>query len=144
MALDLNRSPPYDEELLPDLNNPVVDEELLQQDHNLDGAEFAGRQQQLISPGNYSWLNLSKLLNTIWFLHEQLLQLHYLNLLSSAIDQHKPVEGGEALPDFNEQPANVEEFYQIKEAQANNLGNELSLQQYILDIVRHNFFNVPV
>lgn len=144
MALDLNRSPPYDEELLPDLNNPVVDEELLQQDHNLDGAEFAGRQQQLISPGNYSWLNLSKLLNTIWFLHEQLLQLHYLNLLSSAIDQHKPVEGGEALPDFNEQPANVEEFYQIKEAQGNNLGNELSLQQYILDIVRHNFFNVPV
>lgn len=89
-------------------------------------------------------LNLSKLLNTIWFLHEQLLQLHYLNLLSSAIDQHKPVEGGEALPDLNEQPANVEEFYQIKEAQANNLGNELSLQQYILDIVRHNFFNVPV
>lgn len=54
MALDLNRSPPYDEELLPDLNNLVVDEELLQQDHNLDGAEFAGRQQQLISPGNYS------------------------------------------------------------------------------------------
>lgn len=54
MALDLNRSPPYDEELLPDLNNLVVDEELLQQDHNLDGAEFAGRQQQLISLGNYS------------------------------------------------------------------------------------------
>jgi len=50
MALDLNKSPPDDEELLPDLNNPVDDEELLPQDHDLDGAEFAGR-QQLISPG---------------------------------------------------------------------------------------------
>jgi len=50
MALDLNKSPPHDEELLPDLNNPVDDEELLPQDHDLDGAEFAGR-QQLISTG---------------------------------------------------------------------------------------------
>jgi hypothetical protein len=62
VALDLNKSPPHDEELLPDLK-PVDDEllpdlnepvakELVQQDHNLDAAEVAGGQQQLISPGN--------------------------------------------------------------------------------------------
>ena len=81
---------------------------------------------------------------TIWFWHEQFLQLHYLNLWTSAIDEHKPVKGGEALPDLNERPANVEEFYRIQEAQGISLGNELTLQQYILDIVQHNFFTVPV
>jgi hypothetical protein len=55
------------------------------------------------------------------------LQPHYLKLLPFADDQHKPVEGGEALPDLNQQPANDEEFFQIKEAQGINLGNGLSL-----------------
>lgn len=76
MALDLNKAPPDDEEVLPDLNqavddeevlpylNPAVhdeevlpdldqplhDEELLEQHHILDGAEFPGEQQQHISP----------------------------------------------------------------------------------------------
>jgi hypothetical protein len=43
--------------------------------------------------------------------------------LSSVADQHKPVEGGEALPDPNEQPANDEGFFIIKEAEGINLGN---------------------
>jgi hypothetical protein len=34
-----------------DLNEPVA-KELVQQDHNLDAAEVAGGQQQLIRPGN--------------------------------------------------------------------------------------------
>ncbi|KAK8455711.1 hypothetical protein SEVIR_4G208550v4 [Setaria viridis] len=33
----------------PDLNQPLDDEELLQQQHNLDGAKFAGGQQLIIS-----------------------------------------------------------------------------------------------
>jgi hypothetical protein len=66
MALDLNKSPPhhevllpdlskpFDDECLPDLNEPDDDEEFLQQVHDLDGPEFAGGHQQLIKPGNSS------------------------------------------------------------------------------------------
>ncbi|CAN6225954.1 unnamed protein product [Urochloa humidicola] len=44
LALDLNIAPQDDDEVLPDLNNPLDDEAW----HDVDGDEFAARQQLII------------------------------------------------------------------------------------------------
>ncbi|CAN6291605.1 unnamed protein product [Urochloa humidicola] len=119
MALDLNKAPTDDDEGLPDLNKPLVDEEFLQQHHYIDGVEFAGGQEQFINPVKGG--------GSLPDLNEQPASEEECSQIDEAQQGISLVEGGGAFPDLNDMPANEEDLLQIYEAQQGiGLGNGFS------------------